>query len=62
MTRWGRSVEIRNEGAQALCLHPLRSLSGKGSAPWLCEDSECLCGEITLENIHHRVTEIAQRP
>ena len=40
---------------------PLRSLSEKSISLCLCEDSLCLCGEITPENIHHRGTEIAQR-
>ncbi len=37
---------------------PLDQSVGKGSSLCLCENSLCLCGEITLENIHHRVTEI----
>jgi len=38
----------------------LKESVGKRLPLCLCEDSLCLCGEIALENIHHRGTEIAQ--
>jgi hypothetical protein len=58
----GESVrqDRRCVGNEALYSAALTESVGKGFSLCLCGPL-CLCGEITLGIVHHRVTEIAQR-